>query len=129
MTDSILDRIEASGLTIARASTMDDSTLLRMPLIGRKCLRLIRSYQGPTLPVPALYVPPKNNGEPDMDDYMDEDGYVDYEAYDLDWDRWRDRQDFEYDQIPSLRENWCPLEADPVMTFEDIDILAIVLED
>lgn len=112
-----LARIDAAGLTLAQAFVLDDNTLLRKPSIGRKTLRFIRSYQGPHLPVPMLYVPPKNNGEPQLEDYTDADGYVDYEAYDYDWDMWRDRIDFERDQLPDLRESWCgepkPIVDDP----------------
>lgn len=37
-----LMRIACTGLTLQQAQEMDDNTLLRFPLIGRKTLRYIR---------------------------------------------------------------------------------------
>jgi len=107
MTDFTADRLAAAGLTLAQAAVLDDATLLRHPTIGRKTLRFIRSYQGPMLPLPVPYVAPRKSGEPLPEDFMDADGYIDYEAFDVHWDMWRDRIDFERDQLPDLRECWC----------------------
>ena len=37
-----LMRIACSGITLRQAQNMDDNTLLRFPLIGRRTLRYIR---------------------------------------------------------------------------------------
>lgn len=106
--DNMLDRLAATGMTLAQAFVLDDATLLRHPTIGRKTLHFIRSYNGPMLPVPVAYVAPrKATDEPLLADFTDADGYADYEAYDVAWDAWRDRIDFERDQLPDLRESWC----------------------
>ena len=37
-----LMRLACTGITLAQAQEMDDNTLLRFPLIGRRTLRFIR---------------------------------------------------------------------------------------
>lgn len=39
--------------------------------------------------------------QPKMEDFVDADGYIDFEAYDVHWNMWRD-------SIPNLYESWCP---------------------
>lgn len=45
--------------------------------------------------------------EPTLADFTDADGYVDYERFDVEWEIWRQHQEFENDQIPRLNEDWC----------------------
>ena len=103
--DHSVKRLEATGMSLAQAFVQTDADLLRHPTIGRKTLRFIRSYNGPKLPVPVAYVAPKRG--PQVEDYTDADGYVDWDEYEYDIDQYQQRMDYERDQIPMLGECWC----------------------
>ena len=86
-----LARVEAAGLTLARAYALPDDALLARATIGRKTLRFIRTYQGPRLPLPAVYVLPRY---PRVEDFYDSHGVLDEDAYEEAFDRWREHKDY-----------------------------------
>lgn len=100
--DAALDRLAKDGLTVAKAMRMTDADLLRCRYVGRKTLRVVRSFAGPHLPQPT-----RLHDEPMPEDFKDAHGYIDWEDFDYAWDQWRQKIDFERDQLPDLRECWC----------------------
>ena len=64
--------------------------------------------------------------EPTLSDFVDEDGYTDYEAYDVHWSIWQQDQMYgAHTDIPDLRESWC-IERQPEPVEEDNSLATLI---
>ena len=107
--DSAMKRLASSDLSVSLAMRLSDVELLSQPFVGRKTLRVVRSFHGPVMPLPVPEFADDEEYDPEYED-----------AY----NSWQIGSD-----IPNLREAWCPPSPEPIMVFEDIDFLSLMLED